>query len=60
MLYLNHGVNYSFTGNYNEYFNDNNIDIDACAYLMLANHLVHELIPVSKNKFITDLFYRKE
>ena len=39
MLYVNHGINYSFSGGLPEYFNDN-VDMDAAVYLMLANHLV--------------------
>ncbi len=39
MLYINHGICYSFSGGLNEYFNEN-IDMDAAVYLMLANHLI--------------------
>jgi 1,4-alpha-glucan branching enzyme len=45
MLYKNHGIDYSFSGNYNEYFGDN-LDMDGAVYLTLANHLVHLLNPV--------------
>lgn len=38
MLYHHHGAAYGFTGNYNEYFNEN-LDIDALAYLTMANQL---------------------
>ncbi len=44
MLYLNHGINYSFSGKYNEYFGGN-ADIDACVYLMLANKLIKMINP---------------
>jgi 1,4-alpha-glucan branching enzyme len=44
MLYNHHGINYEFSGNYNEYFNDN-VDLDACVYLMLANHLIKSINP---------------
>jgi 1,4-alpha-glucan branching enzyme len=44
MLYLNHGIDYSFSGKYEEYFNDN-VDIDSLVYLMLANKLVKILNP---------------
>jgi len=44
MLYKNHGINYSFSGSYNEYFGKN-LDLDSCVYLMLANKLVRELKP---------------
>ena len=39
MLYFHHGIGYSFTGNYEEYFSAGNVDIDAVVYLMLMNHL---------------------
>ena len=39
MIYQHHGIAYGFTGNYNEYFNDN-LEKDALAYLMLANTLI--------------------
>jgi 1,4-alpha-glucan branching enzyme len=44
MLYLNHGINYSFSGKYDEYFNDN-VDMDSLVYLMLANKLIKILNP---------------
>lgn len=44
MLYFNHGINYSFTGRYNEYFGGN-LDLDACVYLMLANKLIRMINP---------------
>ncbi len=40
ILYLNHGINYSFSGKYNEYFEEN-VDMDGAIYLMLANYLIH-------------------
>ncbi|XP_040251154.1 1,4-alpha-glucan-branching enzyme, chloroplastic/amyloplastic-like isoform X2 [Aegilops tauschii subsp. strangulata] len=44
MLYNHHGINTSFTGNYKEYFGlDTNVD--AIIYMMLANHLIHKLLP---------------
>lgn len=45
MLYKHHGIKYSFVGGYNEYFNENLVDSDAQVYLMLANNLIHELLP---------------
>lgn len=45
MLYFNHGINYVFTGRLNEYFNDN-VDLDASIYLMMANYLTHKILPV--------------
>ncbi|GAV49507.1 hypothetical protein ZYGR_0P01510 [Zygosaccharomyces rouxii] len=51
MLYLHHGVGPSgaFSGNYNEYLSKekSGVDHEAVAYLMLANDLVHELLPQS-------------
>lgn len=46
MIYKHHGINYGFTGNYNEYFNKD-LDVDAVVYLMLANTLMKELNPKS-------------
>ncbi|XP_048546729.1 1,4-alpha-glucan-branching enzyme, chloroplastic/amyloplastic-like isoform X2 [Triticum urartu] len=44
MLYNHHGINTSFTGNYKEYFGlDTNVD--AIIYMMLANHLIHKVLP---------------
>ncbi|CDF90165.1 ZYBA0S06-02190g1_1 [Zygosaccharomyces bailii CLIB 213] len=51
MLYLHHGVGESgsFSGDYNEYLSKerSGVDHEAVAYLMLANDLVHELLPQS-------------
>jgi 1,4-alpha-glucan branching enzyme len=44
ILYRNHGIRYSFSGDYNEYFSDN-FDEDGGVYLMLANKLLHEINP---------------
>lgn len=44
MLYSHHGINMTFTGNYDEYFNEA-VDVDAVVYMMLANHLVHKILP---------------
>ena len=44
ILYRNHGIKYSFSGDYNEYFN-NNFDEDGGVYLMLANKLLHQINP---------------
>uniref|UniRef100_A0A5F9DKX8 1,4-alpha-glucan-branching enzyme n=1 Tax=Oryctolagus cuniculus TaxID=9986 RepID=A0A5F9DKX8_RABIT len=46
MLYHDHGVGKSFSGDYSEYFGLH-VDEDALVYLMLANHLVHTLYPDS-------------
>lgn len=44
MLYEHHGKNYGFTGNYNEYFN-HMLDLDALAYLAIANQLARLIYP---------------
>ena len=44
MMYTHHGLQVSFTGNYNEYFGMAT-DIDAMNYLMLANEMIHALYP---------------
>ncbi len=43
MLYLDHGLGKAFTS-YDDYFGPN-VDLDAVAYLMLANQLTHALNP---------------
>jgi 1,4-alpha-glucan branching enzyme len=48
MIYNHHGIAFSFTGglfffkDYHEYFSSNT-DIDALAYLTLANYLIHSI-----------------
>ncbi|KAF5189125.1 1,4-alpha-glucan-branching enzyme, partial [Thalictrum thalictroides] len=44
MLYHHHGINMAFTGDYNEYFSEST-DVDAVVYLMLANLLIHNILP---------------
>ena len=44
MLYTHHGIDYLFTGNYQEYFNEY-FNKDSSVYLMLANTLIHKLNP---------------
>jgi 1,4-alpha-glucan branching enzyme len=44
ILYRNHGIRYSFSGDYREYFSDN-FDEDGGVYLMLANKLLHQINP---------------
>ncbi|KAI8846972.1 glycogen branching enzyme [Chytridium lagenaria] len=44
MLYVHHGIGTGFSGNYDEYFNAG-VDLEAVIYLMLANHIMHELHP---------------
>jgi len=43
MLYVHHGLNYGFSGDYREYFNNGNVDMDCMVYLMLANLLIHKI-----------------
>ncbi|XP_073033199.1 1,4-alpha-glucan-branching enzyme 2-2, chloroplastic/amyloplastic-like isoform X2 [Primulina eburnea] len=44
MMYTHHGLQVTFTGNYNEYFGFST-DVDAMVYLMLVNDLIHALFP---------------
>ena len=44
MLFRHHGIHRAFSGHYHEYFGDDT-DVEACVYLMLANELVHALLP---------------
>lgn len=44
MLYFHHGMNFSFTGNYQEYFNSN-LDLNCVVYLVMANLLIHAINP---------------
>uniref|UniRef100_A0A2P2JKH3 1,4-alpha-glucan branching enzyme n=1 Tax=Rhizophora mucronata TaxID=61149 RepID=A0A2P2JKH3_RHIMU len=44
MLYHHHGINMTFMGNYSEYFSMAT-DVDAVVYLMLANCLIHGILP---------------
>jgi 1,4-alpha-glucan branching enzyme len=44
MLYTHHGIGFQFSGDYREYFG-HHVDVDACVYMMLANDLVHSVLP---------------
>ncbi|CAI0469252.1 unnamed protein product [Linum tenue] len=44
MMYTHHGLQMTFTGNYNEYFGFAT-DVDAVVYLMLVNDMIHGLFP---------------
>ncbi|CAD6250825.1 unnamed protein product [Miscanthus lutarioriparius] len=44
MMYTHHGLQVTFTGNFNEYFGFAT-DVDAVVYLMLVNDLIHGLYP---------------
>ncbi|CAL0309935.1 unnamed protein product [Lupinus luteus] len=44
MMYTHHGLEVTFTGNYNDYFGFAT-DVDAVVYLMLVNDLIHGLFP---------------
>lgn len=41
MLYVHHGMNVGFSGDYHEYFGPQ-ADVDAIVYLMLANDMLHQ------------------
>ena len=43
MLYLDHGMGSGFS-RYDDYFSMN-VDVDAVAYLQIANELIHEIRP---------------
>jgi len=42
MLYFHHGIGVGFSGDYHEYFGLH-ADVDALVYLMMANHMLHDL-----------------
>lgn len=42
ILFNHHGIGFSFSGNYNEYFGMQT-DLDGIVYLMLANTLIHRI-----------------
>ena len=44
MLYHSHGIGEGFSGGYHEYFGLN-VDHEALMYLMMANHMLHQLNP---------------
>ncbi|KAI3502220.1 hypothetical protein L1887_30253 [Cichorium endivia] len=44
MLYHHHGIDFAFTGDYEQYFGEST-DVDAIVYMMLANDLIHSLVP---------------
>lgn len=44
MLYHHHGIYRSFSGEYHEYLGTDT-DVDAVNYLMLANELLHKILP---------------
>lgn len=44
MLYHDHGIHRAFSGAYHEYLGEN-VNVDAVVYLMLANELVHKVLP---------------
>ena len=50
MLYWHHGINMAFSGDYNEYFSPAT-NVDAVVYLMLANDLIHELLPQASSRW---------
>ena len=44
MLFKHHGIGHGFSGDYNEYYNDQ-LDVDSVVYFMLANKIIKELFP---------------
>jgi len=44
MLYTHHGIGTGFSGGYHEYFGPS-VDEEGVTYLMLANTLIHEVLP---------------
>ena len=46
MLYKHHGIGVGFSGDYHEYFGDS-VDQTAAVYLMIANELIHSILPNS-------------
>jgi 1,4-alpha-glucan branching enzyme len=44
MMYTHHGLQYTFTGDYGEYFGMNT-DVEAMVYMMLANDMLKGLFP---------------
>jgi 1,4-alpha-glucan branching enzyme len=44
MLYFHHGIDAGFSGHYDEYFGLST-DTESVVYLMLANHMLHQLYP---------------
>jgi len=44
MLYKSHGIAKSFAGGYDDYFGGD-LDMESCVYMMLANELIHDLLP---------------
>jgi len=44
MLYHHHGIDTAFSGAYHEYFGPQ-ADVDAAVYLMMANEMVHKVLP---------------
>lgn len=44
MLYHSRGFGQGFSGHYDEYYGLN-VDVEGVVYLMLANHMLHQLYP---------------
>lgn len=44
MLYHHHGIGTAFSGHYHEYFGPQT-DVEACVYLMMANEVIHKILP---------------
>ena len=52
MLYHHHGIHMAFSGDYSEYFSPAT-NVDAVVYLMLANELVHSLLPEARHAHVS-------
>jgi 1,4-alpha-glucan branching enzyme len=52
MLYHHHGIHMAFSGDYAEYFSPAT-NVDAVVYLMLANELVHSLLPEARPQHVS-------
>ena len=46
MLFNHHGIGVGFSGDYAEYFGPS-LDRESCVYLMLANTLIHTILPTA-------------
>lgn len=44
MLYHSRGFGQGFSGHYDEYYSLN-VDVEGVCYLMLANHMLHDIYP---------------
>ncbi|KAI5965404.1 GLC3 [Candida pseudojiufengensis] len=54
MLYKHHGLSFGFSGDYNEYFNEDWVDNEAIVYLIIAHKLMKD-ISLKENIEITSI-----